>query len=88
MTVAGVRSVHDLHVWALTTGKPTLTAHVLHDADIDQDALLNPLKQVLEREFGIFHATLQLETRACRQGVEGENYSAPEPPGEARGRHA
>lgn len=76
MKVAAVRGVHDLHVWALTTGKPTLTAHVLHDPDIDHDALLTPLKQVLEREFAIYHTTLQLETRPCRQGLEGDNYSA------------
>ncbi len=88
MKVAGVRGVHDLHVWALTTGKPTLTAHVLHDPDMEADTLLGPLKQVLEREFGIYHSTLQLETRACRQGLEGENYSPPERPGEARGTHA
>lgn len=75
--VQGVRGVHDLHVWALTTGKPTLSAHVLHDQGMDHDALLDPLKQVLEREFGIYHTTLQLETRLCRQGLEGENYSAP-----------
>lgn len=88
MKVPGVRGVHDLHVWALTTGKPTLTPHVLHDAGMNQDALLDPLKQVLEREFVIYHTTLQLEPRACRQGLGGENYSAPEHPGEARGSRA
>lgn len=88
MGVAGVRGVHDLHVWALTTGKPTLTAHVLHDPGLDHDALLDPLKQVLEREFAIYHTTLQLETRPCRQGLEGENYGAPASAGGSQGAHA
>ena len=86
--VPGVRGVHDLHVWALTTGKPTLTAHVLHDPGMDHDALLDPLKQVLERDFGIYHSTLQLETRLCRQGSEGETYSAPLEPRTSRGVNA
>lgn len=88
MKVPGVRGVHDLHVWALTTGKPTLTAHVLHDPGMDHDALLDPLKQMLEREFEIYHTTLQLETRLCRHGLEGENYSAPPEPGNLHGTQA
>lgn len=81
------RTGNERLLW-ITTGKPTLTARLLHDAGMDTDALLNPLKQVLESEFAIHHTTLQLETRACRQGLEGENCSAPEPLGESRQAHA
>jgi len=84
MRVQGVQGVHDLHVWALTTGKPTLTVHLLHEAGMDTDALLALVKQALEREFAIYHSTLQLETRPCRAGLEGEHYSAPEPEQESK----
>lgn len=74
---AGVREVHDLHVWALTSGKRALTAHVVHDAALAHDALLEPLKGMLATEFSIFHTTLQLETKSCPHTEEGDNYVGP-----------
>ncbi len=73
----GVSGVHDLHVWALTSGKPSLTAHVVHDAALSHDALLEPLREMLARDFSIFHTTLQLEVQPCRQAAEGDNYAGP-----------
>lgn len=75
--VPGVTGVHDLHVWALTSGKPSLTAHVVHDPELPHDALLEPLREMLAREFSIFHTTLQLEAVPCLQAAEGDNYAGP-----------
>jgi len=56
----GVSRVHDLHVWALSTTRTALTAHLVHER-ADADALLREA-QAVARDFGVAHATLQLET--------------------------
>ena len=62
----GVRAVHDLHVWALGSREPILTAHlVLDDATRDADAVRTATTRMLHARFGIDHATLQVEARDC-----------------------
>ena len=72
--VIGVSGVHDLHVWALTSGKNSLTAHVVHDEGVETAALIKRLKEVLADRFRIFHTTLQLERTACEHGDDGCNF--------------
>jgi cobalt-zinc-cadmium efflux system protein len=62
----GVRTVHDLHVWALGSKEPVLTAHVvLQDNAQDADAVRIATARMLHERFDIDHATLQVEARAC-----------------------
>ncbi len=66
--VSGVATVHDLHVWALGSREPILTAHVLlEDAGGDADGVRAQVAAMLHARFGIDHATLQVETRHCGQ---------------------
>jgi len=58
---AGVSSVHDLHVWELTSGFPALSAHVVVGAAEDCHARRDELQTLLHDRFGIDHATLQVE---------------------------
>lgn len=66
----GVASVHDLHVWAMSTTESALTAHLVMPAGHPGDAFLDGACRELERRFGIGHATLQIEigepANACR----------------------
>jgi cobalt-zinc-cadmium efflux system protein len=58
---SGVVEVHDLHIWALSTTEPALTAHLVmpnHDRD---DEKIQKISQALAIEFGISHSTLQIE---------------------------
>lgn len=56
-----VTSVHDLHIWAMSTTETALTAHlVVPNANI-VDALLAQIGKELHDKFGIEHATLQVE---------------------------
>lgn len=55
----GVTSVHDLHVWGLSTTETALTVHLVHDRE-DAAALLAEA-HAAARRFGIAHATVQLE---------------------------
>lgn len=58
----GVRAVHDLHIWTITSGLEALSAHVQHDEIISPAILLKQLRQRLHDEFGIDHLTIQMET--------------------------
>jgi cobalt-zinc-cadmium efflux system protein len=59
--VPGVAEVHDLHVWTITSGFPALAAHVLVGRDEDCHARRRDLEQVLARNYGIEHTTLQVD---------------------------
>src|SRR5581483_8155632 len=60
--VAGVRRVHDLHVWTLTSGREAMSAHVVvHDVR-ESERLLDALHALLHTRFGIDHTTIQIET--------------------------
>ena len=63
--VSGVRHVHDLHVWPLSTTVNALTAHVEHDGSRDSDALLRDAEAAIQQRFGISHTTIQLENVGC-----------------------
>ena len=59
--IDSVVSVHDLHIWSLSASRVALSAHVvLKDLD-EWPALLARLRDLLAREFGIEHVTLQPE---------------------------
>jgi cobalt-zinc-cadmium efflux system protein len=59
--VPGVKQVHDLHVWTITSGFPALAAHVLVDRDTDCHATRRALEAMLEQRFELDHTTLQVD---------------------------
>jgi cobalt-zinc-cadmium efflux system protein len=61
LAVPGVRRVHDLHVWTLTSGREAMSAHVVVDDPADSERLLDELHRVLHARFGIDHTTIQLD---------------------------
>lgn len=61
----GVAGVHDLHVWALASSTPALTAHVVMKDGQEPDALRRQLADLLHERFGIDHVTLQVEVDHC-----------------------
>jgi cobalt-zinc-cadmium efflux system protein len=60
VAVDGVREVHDLHVWTVTSGFPALAAHVRTEPARDPDAVRQELERELAERFGIEHTTLQM----------------------------
>jgi cobalt-zinc-cadmium efflux system protein len=62
LAVPGVRGIHDLHVWTLTSGREAMSAHVFVEDVGQSDRLLDALHAVLHARFGIDHTTVQLET--------------------------
>jgi len=67
VAVPGVESVHDLHVWSLTSGVHALSGHLLVTTEALPDAnrILQVAVERVGREFGIQHTTLQIESRQC-----------------------
>lgn len=58
----GVRDVHDLHVWCITTGIEALSCHVVASEDArSQGELLQAMRETLHERFGIDHVTIQIE---------------------------
>jgi cobalt-zinc-cadmium efflux system protein len=66
----GVVEVHDLHIWTITSGFPTLSAHVLVRRGDDCHLRRRDLERLLADEFGIEHTTLQVEHVGERSGLE------------------
>ena len=60
-SVAGVLSVHELHVWSVTPGFDALAAHVVVARGEDRDRIRRELEFVLRDSYGIEHTTLQME---------------------------
>ena len=64
----GVSAVHDLHIWPMSTTETALTAHLVIPDGHPGDMFLHELAHGLEHDFGIGHATVQIEvedSEAC-----------------------
>ncbi len=58
----GIRGIHDLHVWPLSTNRTALTVHLQTSGIDGTDEFLREVSHGLHEQFGIAHSTLQLET--------------------------
>jgi cobalt-zinc-cadmium efflux system protein len=56
-----VVDVHDLHIWTITSGFPSLSAHVLVEPGADCHGIRSELELLLRDRFGLDHSTLQVE---------------------------
>jgi cobalt-zinc-cadmium efflux system protein len=65
----GVVEAHDVHVWTVTSGFPTLSAHVLVDPGADCHRIRLELERLLRERFGIDHTTLQVEHVGVERGL-------------------
>ena len=72
-TLPGVRAIHDLHIWPMSTTDTALTAHMVMEEFPDSDEYLNDVAAVLHERFSINHPTIQLERHDgefhCHQSV-------------------
>lgn len=59
--IPGVLEVHDLHVWSITTGLDSLSAHLVTSDGQAHACLLADVRAMLHRRFGIDHVTIQIE---------------------------
>ena len=66
--IKGVRDIHDVHLWTITSGMYALSCHVLIEDQMVSNStqIVGEINQTLSREFGIGHSTLQLECEECK----------------------
>jgi cobalt-zinc-cadmium efflux system protein len=64
LAVPGVQSVHDLHIWTITSGLVALSVHVGTPTTTPATPLLARMRATLHDRFGIEHTTIQVETEA------------------------
>lgn len=62
LEIAGVKNVHDLHIWTITSGLDSLSCHLLIDEAGNSCAILQEAIRKLEDHFKIQHTTIQIET--------------------------
>ncbi len=60
--VEGVRRIHDVHIWTITSGMEAMSAHVVVGDSSGNQKVLDGLNKLLCDRFGIHHTTFQLET--------------------------
>lgn len=64
--VPGVSDVHHVHVWGLNQERLMLTLHAsLASADDEWPAKIRAIKELLSREYGIDHSTIEIEATGC-----------------------
>jgi cobalt-zinc-cadmium efflux system protein len=72
--VPGVSSVHDLHVWTISSGRNALSAHVTIEPDVSHKTALEGLQEQLRSGFNIGHLTIQVESPDEAEGAGGKLY--------------
>lgn len=65
VSVPGVASVHDLHLWAITQSKASLSAHAVLAEGADAETVRRAIEARLQQKFDLHHTTLQLERENC-----------------------
>ena len=60
-SVPGVVSVHDLHVWSITSGLPAMSCHVVVRQNEDVSHILATLSALMREKHKIDHTTIQIE---------------------------
>lgn len=63
--VPGIRDVHDVHCWSLTSGQTMLSLHVALGGGADASLALREAKRVLAEDFSVAHSALQIEQGDC-----------------------
>ena len=59
--IRGIKDVHDLHVWSLTSGVNAMSAHVVIEGVNSESEMLTTINKTVKSEFMISHTTIQLE---------------------------
>ncbi|MGB9699232.1 MAG: cation diffusion facilitator family transporter [Thermodesulfobacteriota bacterium] len=71
LAIPGVKSLHHLHVWTISSGRHALSAHILV-GDMQTrstDQILKEINQTLQERFQIAHSTIQFECEDCQEGL-------------------
>jgi cobalt-zinc-cadmium efflux system protein len=72
----GVTGIHDLHVWSISSGKTSLSVHVVSNGPpATWPALVAGVRDMLAHDFEIHHTTVQVEDSPCEQAGELHDFT-------------
>jgi cobalt-zinc-cadmium efflux system protein len=80
--LSGVVQVHDLHIWEVTSGFPTLSAHLVVARTADAQSVRRVVETRLRERYGIEHSTLQTDHEAPRLHTVARDDRPPKPDGQ------
>ncbi|MBK7105521.1 MAG: cation transporter [Ignavibacteriae bacterium] len=72
-SIDGVKEIHDLHIWAMSTTETALTVHLVIPDEQKDDKFLSKVCEQLHNKFGIVHSTIQVEKNAQSTNCESKN---------------
>ncbi|PJD92952.1 MAG: cation transporter [Legionella sp.] len=75
--IEGILDVHELHVWAISSDKISLTAHIVIDSKYDGAQVGDHVRQLLASQFHISHTTLQYESSTCLDAESSCHFQNP-----------
>ena len=61
LSVPGIRQVHNLRIWSLTTDKAALAAHLVIESGYNEDNVLQLATSAIRRDYNLYEMTLQVE---------------------------
>lgn len=64
LAINGVKEVHDLHIWAITSDFTALTVHIKVADDADRESILTQIEKYLQANYHLEHSTIQLESHS------------------------
>jgi len=77
MGINGIKDVHEMHLWTVTTDHYSFTAHVFLDKDVDPLKAVYMISKLLEEKYGLSHSTIQIENPAVHDhGSYGKKFLA------------
>ena len=71
LAVPGVTAVHDLHIWSITSGLDSLSAHVEASPEVAYHDILSGIRSEVHSKFGIDHITIQVEPEGFQERRPG-----------------
>lgn len=60
-TIEGVKDIHEMHLWTITTEHYSLTAHIFIKEDSQPFSVLSKMNKLLKEKYGLEHTTIQIE---------------------------
>ncbi|WP_433592739.1 cation diffusion facilitator family transporter [Nocardia sp. CA-145437] len=75
--IDSVIEVHDLHIWEITSGTPSLSAHILVDEDADSQAVRAAVARMLAEKHHIDHSVLQVDYTDHAECPDDDHHHVP-----------
>jgi len=84
----GVKDIHHVHAWSLTSGKNIFSAHICIDDIRQSDTRLHTIHTLLKEKFGFYFSTIQMEETCLDEaGAEAIDFTKTAPPNKTTSPH-